>query len=197
MLYVFWLAITYVIGSIPFGLFVAKSFCGVDPRVAGSGNIGATNISRTCGTGYGLLVLGLDILKGLVPVLLAASFGGDFFLGLVALAVILGHMYSCFLGGRGGKGVACFVGAFLAVSPGVMLFAGALTIVVIAASGFVSLGSLVLALSVTVFLLVSFQFGAVLPALAATLFIFWKHRENIIRLSKGEEKPWRKKSLQD
>ncbi len=71
ILWILGIAASYVLGALPFGLIIGKSFCGVDPRAAGSGNIGATNISRLCGAGYGVLVLLLDVLKGLIPVLIS------------------------------------------------------------------------------------------------------------------------------
>ncbi|HXJ23800.1 MAG TPA: glycerol-3-phosphate acyltransferase, partial [Polyangia bacterium] len=107
----------YVAGSIPFGVVVARAK-GVDLRKVGSGNIGATNVARALGKGWAIAVLLADAAKGLVPVLLGRRLG--FSAGAVAaagLCAIVGHMFTIFLRGRGGKGVATSLGVALAVSP--------------------------------------------------------------------------------
>ena len=125
MVTIFWLAISYLLGAMPFGLLISRTCCGIDPREQGSGNIGATNVGRLCGTKYGAMTLILDVLKGFAPVLLAASFSDSyFFLTLVATAAVCGHMFSVFLHGKGGKGVATWVGAFLAISPWAVVLCG-------------------------------------------------------------------------
>lgn len=188
-----WLVMTFVLGSIPFGLLVARMICGVDPRTQGSRNIGATNVSRLCGSRYGVLALALDLLKGYVPVLVAARFNpGWLYLSLCALAAISGHMYSCFLGGKGGKGFATTIGAFLALAPGATVLSVALCIATIAASGFVSLGALAFGAALPCFLLLGGSFGFVPAGLVALTLLYWKHAENIVRLARGEENPWRR-----
>lgn len=192
MVNILWLALTYLIGSLPFGLIVARTLCGIDPREAGSRNIGATNVARLCGTKYGLLTLGLDLLKGYVPVALAAGFSDStLFLGLTGLTALVGHMHSMFLGGRGGKGVATTIGVFLALTPGALFFSLILCVVAIWASGYVSLGSLTLVATLPVFHLLSWNLGIVPFSLLVMILVFLKHRENILRLARGEEKPWR------
>jgi acyl phosphate:glycerol-3-phosphate acyltransferase len=192
MVNILWLALTYLIGSMPFGLIVARTLCGIDPRTAGSRNIGATNVARLCGARYGILTLGLDLLKGYVPVVLAAGFSDStFFLGLTGLTALVGHMHSMFLGGKGGKGVATTIGVFLALTPGALSFSLLLCIVAIWASGYVSLGSLTLVATLPVFHLLSGRFGLIPFSLLVMILVFLKHRENIVRLARGEEKPWR------
>jgi acyl phosphate:glycerol-3-phosphate acyltransferase len=196
MVNILWLALTYLIGSMPFGLIVARTLCGVDPREGGSRNIGATNVARLCGTRYGLLTLGLDLLKGYVPVVLAMGFSDStFFLGLTALTALVGHMYSVFLNGKGGKGVATTIGVFLALTPGAITLSLLLCIAAIWASGYVSLGSLTLVASLPVFHLLSGWIGLVPFSLIVMALVFFKHKENIVRLARGEEKPWRKSGM--
>ena len=188
MVSIFWLALTYLIGAMPFGLLVAQMFCRIDPRKLGSKNTGATNVARTCGLKYGLLVLVLDILKGYLPVLTAMSFShSTFFLSLTALAAVLGHMYSVVLYGKGGKGVATTIGVFLALVPKAILLALPVCIAIIFLTGYVSLGSIALVSFLPVVLVVTGQFKILPLSLVVMVFIFWKHRENIQRLVKGAE----------
>ena len=194
MLAIFWIALAYLIGSLPFGLFVAKVAKGIDPRTDGSRNIGATNVARLCGTGWGVAVLALDIAKGWFPVAVASTFNDPsaFFLGATALAAVSGHIFSVFLHGRGGKAVATTVGVFLALAPTQLILSAIACILAIALSGYVSLGSLTLVTLLPVFLLLSGQVTYFFFALAVMVLVYWRHRENIQRLVRGEEKPWRK-----
>jgi len=186
-----WPVIAYILGSIPFGLVIAKSICNIDPRLDGSRNTGATNVARLCGTKYGIATLLLDISKGLVPVLMASAWiESHMALSLVALAAILGHVFSCFMGFKGGKAVATTVGAFLALSPIGTILSAALCLGVVALSGHVSMGSLTLALALPVFMVLTGNFGYVPVALIVMVILFWRHKDNIYRLARGEENPW-------
>ncbi len=190
----FWLVLSYLLGAIPVGLLIARGFCTMDPLVQGSKSTGATNIARTCGLGYGILTLILDIFKGFLPLILATSFThSPLFLTLTGLAVVLGHMYSIFLGWKGGKGVATTLGVFLAISPASVGWALLIFLAVIYASGFVSMGSLCMATALPVLLLLEGHFAFIILALLLMTIIFWKHRENIQRLRAGEEHSWKKK----
>ena len=193
MAYLFFLGLTYLVAAFPFGLAVALVGCGIDPRQAGSRNTGATNVSRLCGTRCGVLTLLLDLAKGLLPVLVARAMSDSWlFVSLVVLAAVVGHMYSVFLYGKGGKGVATSIGVFLGTAPLAALVSVAACVTVIKASGYVSAGSLVLAVALPVLCLV-FGPAAMAPAAVAVAgLIIWKHRENISRLRSGQEKPWRK-----
>ena len=194
MVTLFWLAISYLLGAMPFGLLISRTCCGIDPRDEGSGNIGATNVGRLCGTKYGAMTLALDVLKGFIPVLLATSFSDSyFFLTLVATAAVCGHMFSVFLHGKGGKGVATWVGAFLAISPWAVIICGLAFLAALYFYNFVSLASLVMVALMPVILLFQGLFGAIPMALALMALIFWKHSENIQRLMAGTENPWKKK----
>lgn len=191
----FWLAVAYVLGSIPFGLVIARTFCSIDPREEGSRNTGATNVARLCGFGYGVMVLAADVLKGWLPVMVALSVSDSvMFASLTALAAIGGHVFSCFMNFTGGKAVATTVGAFMAIAFWPLFWSAALCIGVIAVSGYVSLGSLTLVTALPVMLFLGGEWGFIPLALAVMALIFWRHRENITRLARGEEKPWRKGS---
>ncbi|WP_419785107.1 glycerol-3-phosphate 1-O-acyltransferase PlsY [Pseudodesulfovibrio sp.] len=191
---IIWSIVAYILGSIPFGLVVAKLLCNTDPRTSGSKNTGATNVARLCGTKYGVLTLVLDLGKGFLPVLLAGAWTGHGIgLSIVLLAAILGHVFSCFMNLKGGKAVATTIGAFLAVSPWGTIFSAALCLIVIALSGHVSMGSLTLALALPVFMFLTGNFAFVPAALVVMILLFWRHRENIHRLARGEENPWLKK----
>ena len=194
MVYAAWIVLTYLLGAIPFGLVVARLCCGMDPRQAGSRNIGATNVARLCGTPCGVATLLLDVAKGVVPVLVARTMSPSWlFLSLVVLAALAGHMFSIFLHGRGGKGVATAIGVFLAAAPVAAGVAIVLCVAVIAVTGYVSAGSLVLAATLPVLCLIVGPAALAPAAFVAAGAIIWKHRENIARLRAGQEKSWRKR----
>jgi len=185
----------YVLGAVPFGLLVARWLCSVDPRTTGSGNVGATNVGRTCGMSMGVLTLVLDLLKGMVPVLLALDAGLEpAAVSLVGFAAVFGHCYSVFLGFRGGKAVATSIGVFLPLAWLQVLLAVAVLLTLLLTTGFMSVASLGLAASLFVFLLFAKPVYAPLGA-AVMVLIFWRHRENILRLARGEENHWRKKKM--
>jgi len=189
---IFWLAMSYLLGAIPFGLILAKVSGKPDPRLHGSKNMGATNVARVCGTGWGVATLVLDILKGFLPVAMAVTFSQSWlFLSLTALAVLLGHMYSVFLDGKGGKGVATTVGIYLGLAPWPTFLSILVVAAVIKLSGFVSLGSLVLVTLMPIALLLSGDHGFLALSLVIMTLVFFRHRDNILRLARGEEKPWR------
>ncbi|WP_319584314.1 glycerol-3-phosphate 1-O-acyltransferase PlsY [uncultured Pseudodesulfovibrio sp.] len=194
MTFIFWALLAYVLGSIPFGLVIAKSACGIDPRKDGSKNTGATNVARLCGVKFGIATLACDLLKGLLPVVFAGAWvESPFALSLVALAAILGHVFSCFMGFKGGKAVATTVGVFLGLAFWPALICIVLCLLMIWLTGHVSMGSLTFALSLPVLMLLSGNFAFIPVAVAVTFILFWRHKENIRRLARGEEKPWIKK----
>ena len=199
--------IAYLLGSIPFGLIVGKSK-GVDPRKAGSGNIGATNVGRLLGKKFFAIVFVLDLLKGLLPMLAAAYVlrgmeedSGKYLLWLaVGFAAIAGHMFSLFLGFKGGKGVATSTGVLLGLWPYYTIpgIVGALVwVVTFKAWRYVSLSSILgsVAFAVAYVVIGLFAgwdvFGTQRPLLVfaflmAGLIVF-KHRSNIARLRAGTE----------
>ena len=182
------IALAFFLGSIPFGLVIARTFKGIDPRKAGSGNIGSTNVARLCGLPWGILTLFCDIMKGLLPVLLAVQFlPSPYMQSAVAFAAVTGHVKSPFLGFRGGKGVATTIGALIPLAFWPLLCAVLCCVAVIALTRYVSLGSMVMSGSLIVFYALFGRFD--LEPLAIILFamIVWAHRTNIGRLIRGEE----------
>ena len=186
-----WIIVAYVVGSMPFGLLLARLFSGFDPRTAGSGNVGATNVARTCGKGVGVLTLLCDLCKGLIIVALARWAGLSVWVAsLVALAAVCGHVFSLFLRFRGGKGVATTVGVMLALAFWQAAVAGIVCLIVAWRTGFVSFGSLCMMAVLVVLLLVSLNFSLLPLALVLAMLILWTHRENVKRLAAGTEKHW-------
>ena len=188
---IFWIVITYVIGSIPFGLVFAKTFCGIDPRTAGSGNVGSTNVARLCGKKWGAATLVCDVLKGALPVYIAMQLSDSACLHtLTALAAILGHLFSCFLSFKGGKAVATSIGVFIPLAFWQLLISCIICLLLIWRSGFVSLGSLALVTTLPILLFLTGSWGLLPLALIVLALVYWSHRENIRRLARGEEKTW-------
>lgn len=178
----------YFLGSIPTGLLLAKA-AGVDIRSSGSGNIGATNVYRTLGRGVGVLTLVGDCLKGLVPVLVARHFGmTGIWIAAIGLAAFLGHVYTIFLGFKGGKGVATALGVFLGISP--VSVAGALLIfvAVVWKWRYISLGSITAAAAMPGFVAAADgRSEFVIMTVIVAALVIWKHKENIKRLREGTE----------
>jgi glycerol-3-phosphate acyltransferase PlsY len=184
---------SYLVGSIPTGLLLARAFGGVDIREKGSGNIGATNVYRTLGRKVGLLTLVGDCLKGLIPVLAAQALGFTSpWIALIGLAAFLGHVYTVFLGFKGGKGVATALGVFLAVSPLAVLGALAVFSLVLYKWRYVSLASITAAAVVpSLVALINKRPEFVAMSIVIAALVIWKHRENIKRLKQGTENRFR------
>ena len=179
----------YLFGSIPFGLLVAKASKGLDVRRLGSGNIGATNVLRVAGKGPAALTLTLDMLKGWAPAALAQTMAGsEAIVAAVALAAFLGHLYPAFLGFRGGKGVATFLGISLALFAKIALVIVGVWLLTAALFRYSSLAAIAAA-ATSPFLLWLFDGRPLYVALAAVLFgfILIRHWENLQRLLAGEE----------
>jgi glycerol-3-phosphate acyltransferase PlsY len=193
MIAILLILVAFGLGAVPFGLYVARFVKGIDPRDAGSKNVGATNVARLCGTQWGVLVLVLDIFKGYLPAALAPEGTGWIALTLIGAASIAGHAYSPLLQFKGGKAVATTIGVYLALAPWTMFFSVLCCLGVIALSGYVSMGSLTLALALPFFSFFTGNIGLLPLSLAVMLFLFWRHRENILRLDKGQEMPWRRR----
>lgn len=183
--------LAYLIGAIPFGVVVGKLFYHVDVRRHGSGNVGTTNVFRVLGKKAGVAVLVCDMLKGYIPAAIAAYFLREtdpWLVIFIAAAPVVGHMYSVFLKGRGGKGVATGAGVVIALIPLAGGIISVIWILLILTTRYVSLASLVATLLVPVFVI---ALGDPLPYLIAgllvTVGIFWAHRGNIKRLFSGTE----------
>lgn len=215
--------IAYLLGSIPFGYLIVRATAGGDIRATGSGGTGATNVSRRAGKVAGVITLVLDALKGAVAVVVASwafdvplwesyiapyvetfANGGLSFqqaywcIAGAAIAAIVGHMFPVWLGFRGGKGVATGVGVFLVLAPGEVAFAGLIFILIVVVTRYVSLGSIVAAASMPLFIWLgnimypSFAFAPVITAATVgALLIIFAHRANVGRLIQGTESKFR------
>ena len=184
------IVLAYLCGSVPFGLLVARAR-GVDPRQVGSGNIGATNVARALGKKTGALVLFLDALKGLGPVLAVRLLwpGRPEIAAGAGLAAILGHVFPVWLKLHGGKGVATGLGVFLALSPLATAAATALFLAIYATKRIVSVGSLAAATALPLAMLVLHDPVAyVILGVAVWLLVLFRHRGNIQRLLRHEER---------
>jgi glycerol-3-phosphate acyltransferase PlsY len=193
----------YLLGSIPFGFVLVKLFRGEDVRSTGSGNIGATNVARTGSKGLAIATLALDTIKGVAAVAIAAWIASSGYnscsdgpctrparlMAVAALAAVLGHMFPVWLKFKGGKGVATALGVFLVLFPKAVLVALAIFIIVVIATRYVSLGSILAAIAfpVAAYFLGSTDWGTLLPACAIALLIVLKHHANIGRLLAGNE----------
>lgn len=203
-------AVSYLLGSIPFGYLLVRIFRGQDVRQTGSGNIGATNVARTGSKGLAIATLALDALKGYAAVAAAlwiagpgvtrlpeswhVAFSGEQqyrVAALSALCAIVGHMFTVWLGFKGGKGVATAVGAFAAFAPRAVLVCLALFIVIVLLTRYVSVGSMI---SAAVFPLAAWWFnpsrmttGVLFLIGACSLLIIVRHKDNIWRLVAGTE----------
>ncbi len=189
------LLLAYLAGSIPFGLLVGKIFYHVDVREHGSGNTGTTNVFRVLGKKAGIAVFACDMLKGYIPAVIAAYFFDPWFAIFIAAAPVVGHMYSVFLKGSGGKGVATGAAVVLALVPLAFGIIIVVWVLLILTTRYVSLASLVATFLVPVLVI---AFDDPLPyeiaAVLVTVVIFWAHRANIRRLFQGTENrvklPW-------
>ena len=187
--------LAYLAGSIPFGLVVGKLFYGVDVRQQGSGNVGTTNVYRVLGKKAGTVVMICDILKGYIPAAIAAALFTPWAAIFIAAAPVVGHIYSIFLKGRGGKGIATGAGVVLALVPLAFLIILTTWIVLILVTRYVSVASLVAAVLVPV---LTIAWGEPLPyqiaGVLVAVLVWWAHRANIQRLLAGEEHrvtlPW-------
>jgi glycerol-3-phosphate acyltransferase PlsY len=206
--------IAYLLGSIPFGYLIVRASKRADVRETGSGGTGATNVSRSAGKGAGVLTLALDALKGAAAVGIAkiifglSIFGAAGAPGLhqtannsatienaywwvatAGIAAIVGHIFPFWLGFRGGKGVATGVGVFVVLAPLAVAFAGVIFLVIVLLTRYVSLGSIVAAVSIPLFFLIRnyisphSEFGPLITAATAgAVLIIFAHRQNIARL---------------
>ena len=181
---------SYLFGSIPVGVLVGRAF-GFDPRGVGSGNIGMTNVTRAGGKGAGAITFVGDLLKGLIPVLVARMAGWPpAVVAIVGLGTFVGAICSVFLRFQGGKGVSASLGIWLGISPLPVLIALGVFIIVFALAGIVSLASICAAIVLPP---AAAMLGLPRPyvglAIMMTALVLLRHHENIARLIRGEERP--------
>lgn len=203
MILILAIVISYILGSIPAGYILGRALKGIDVRRYGSGNFGATNVFRVIGPAAGLAVLLFDMLKGAIPVILFGNFvlqgspGLDPILVPLSLAVatVCGHNWALFLNFQGGKGVATTIGAFLGLSfkiPHLGLLVGlclGIWALVVLATGFVSLGSILASISLPILIMVfNLPFKLLAVSVLLCLFVVYRHKSNISRLLRKEEK---------
>ncbi|HVO62276.1 MAG TPA: glycerol-3-phosphate 1-O-acyltransferase PlsY [Terriglobales bacterium] len=197
LIVIFAIAVSYLLGSIPFGYLLVRTFRGADIRQSGSGNIGATNVARTS-PALGVLTLLLDALKGFAAVLVARSWMAPrtampvvVVSVLAALFVIIGHIFPIWLGFRGGKGVATGLGSLMVLAPKAILVMIGLFAAIVLAFRYVSLGSIVAIAMLPLLAWVLDGYGGEPFAIAcfatASILIIAKHRTNIRRLLAGTE----------
>lgn len=199
--------ISYFIGSIPFGFLVTKMVKGIDIRQHGSGNPGATNVGRVLGKPYGILVFTLDMLKGFLPVFLFdqlfSGYGHNVSLLLCGVGVICGHTFPLFLGFKGGKAAATGCGVFLWLAPLPLLISVGVWLLTISLSRYISLGSILSAITLVVCLIVlgNDPFGQGLYLTLFSIFIsaliIIRHKSNIKRIINGTENKIGRKAKTD
>jgi glycerol-3-phosphate acyltransferase PlsY len=184
----------YLLGSIPCGLVLSRTFAAADPRRHGSGNIGATNVARVGGPGLGAATLAADMLKGLVPLGVAClwlptAFASEAYSAALALLAFFGHLFPVYTGFRGGgKGVATVAGGFVLIAPLAVLFAVLAFVIHVSIFRRVSIGSLAAAFLLPFAVYATTDSGTASTAAAvASAFIFIRHAGNIRRLAAGTE----------
>ena len=196
LLYIILIIASYLLGAIPTGVILAKAFAGRDIRQEGSGNIGATNVTRVLGKKVGALTLVGDLLKGFIPVWAGYHLVSSLeVVCLMGLAAFLGHLFPIYLKFKGGKGVATALGVFLYLSPIVILIEVIIFAFVVGIWKYVSLGSIIAAAAMPLLLLmIAFPKPIVLLSIVFAILIIIKHRSNIQRFLSGTESKVGKKN---
>lgn len=197
----FYFLLAYLLGSIPFALVVSLPQ-GVDPRKAGSGNPGATNVARLLGKKWGLVTFIGDAGKGIFALYVVKFLSSQDFTqnpllySGTALSAIVGHLHSVFLKFGGGKGVATTIGTFLILTPKALITVLPIFFLAVYISGYVSVGSL-LSVALLPFLIYLYKYPNeyTYSALLLVPLIYWKHKDNIKRLIRGEEKSWKRNKV--
>ncbi len=186
---IFLVIFAYLLGSIPTGLLLSKALTGIDPRQKGSRNIGATNVMRTVGKALGAITLLGDVLKGLIPVVIALWLVEEqTWVAGVGLAAFLGHCFPIYLRFRGGKGVATAVGIFLPTAPLAVVLDIVVFAVGVGISRMVSVGSIAAAAAMPILIwLLGYPLPYIVLGICVAVLIIYRHKENIKRLLGGRE----------
>jgi len=192
--------ISFLSGSIPFGYIICRVFKRIDIRKYGSGNIGATNVYRVCGGFLGITVLIFDILKGFIPVFISKNifhFHSPILI-ITGLVATFGHIFSIFLKGKGGKGVATSFGVIIGLFPLSALSSFIIWFIILLISHIVSIASIMAGLFLPLFIYIFYKdISLTIFGIIIFFFVVYTHRENIKRLKKGKENriilPWEKK----
>jgi glycerol-3-phosphate acyltransferase PlsY len=203
ILFIALLTAAYLLGSIPFGLLISQKVAKLDITKAGSGNIGAANVAREVGLKWGIATFLADTLKGFIPVICAYYLLGssteinEALKGMIGLAALLGHQFSIYNRFKGGKGVATYLGVFLAISPISCLLCGMIFVLFVWVWRYISLGSIVASLTMPLCLyFMGHPNVIIIISLILSFLVTFKHRENIRRLVRGNERRWQKSTLQ-
>jgi glycerol-3-phosphate acyltransferase PlsY len=191
------LTAAYLLGSISFGLLISQKVRKIDITKAGSGNIGAANVAREVGLKWGIVTLLADTLKGFIPVICAyylinsSAEINEALIGMIGLAALLGHQFSMYHRFKGGKGVATYLGVFLAISPISCLLCGMIFVIFVWVWRYISLGSIVASLAMPLCLyFLRHSNVIIILSLIISFFVIFKHRGNIRRLVQGNERRW-------
>lgn len=186
--------LAYFAGSIPSGVWIGKTFKGIDIRTVGSKNSGATNAYRNLGAVYGLMTLVIDALKGYLPLLISSKMGvSESYIVVIGLIAILGHSFSCFLNFKGGKGVATSLGVFLFLAPKAIGIATLGFLIVVFFTRYVSLSSITAAIILPIMTMILpakdgvDKFTLSILSVFIGVFVIYKHKTNITRLLNGTE----------
>jgi len=202
ILFLVLLLAAYLLGSIPFGVMISQKAVNIDITKAGSGNLGAANVAREVGLKWGIVTLLADTSKGFIPVICSHYLLGsssemhEVLKGMIALAALLGHQFSIYNHFKGGKGVATYLGIFLAISPVSCLLCGIVFFIFVWLWRYISLGSIVASLAMPLCLyFIGYPTIIILLSLILSFLVIYKHRENIRRLIQGNERKWKPATL--
>ena len=189
IIYTFAIILSYLLGSIPSAILVARIMRLPDPRQIGSGNPGATNVLRTGNKKAAAITLVSDLLKGLIPLLIARLLGFDLIIiCLMGMAAVIGHMYPVFLNFKGGKGVATTLGVLFGISWPLAVLWIVMWLSTARLSGYSSLAAIVAMTSLPVVTwLLNFQQAILVFCIAICALVLWRHRSNINNLLSGKE----------
>ncbi|MGE6752672.1 glycerol-3-phosphate 1-O-acyltransferase PlsY [Rossellomorea sp. NPDC071047] len=187
MIFALILLLAYLLGSIPSGLLIGKTFYGKDIREHGSGNLGGTNTFRTLGVKAGMIVTIMDILKGTVATLLPLLFESDVHMLLAGVFAVIGHMYPVFANFRGGKAVATSAGVLLGYNYILFLILLAVFFVCLYATKYVSLSSMIAAVLAFTYSIFTGDIPLIIVVGILTIFVVYRHRANIVRIKNKTE----------
>ncbi|MCU1334978.1 MAG: acyl-phosphate glycerol-3-phosphate acyltransferase [Bryobacterales bacterium] len=189
------IVVAYLLGAIPFGYLLTRFTTGKDVRGEGSGNIGATNVLRAAGRGAAVATLALDMAKGFAAVWIAGMLTDNSpgWMANAALAVMVGHAFPIFLGFKGGKAVATFIGAFLYLTPIPMLAALIVFVITVTVTRYISAASILMAATfpLGVWLIQHPTPNELIAAIIAAAIVVYRHKENLQRIRTGREPVFR------
>ncbi|MCA0148202.1 MULTISPECIES: glycerol-3-phosphate 1-O-acyltransferase PlsY [Rossellomorea] len=187
MIFALILILSYLLGSIPSGLLIGKTFYGKDIREHGSGNLGGTNTFRTLGVKAGMIVTIMDILKGTLATLLPLMFASDVHMLLAGVFAVIGHMYPVFANFRGGKAVATSAGVLLGYNYILFLILLAVFFICLYATKYVSLSSMIAAVLAFAYSVFTGDIPLIIVVGILTIFVIYRHRANIVRIKNKTE----------